>query len=261
MGFTTEQWAKFGALYHEASAAKDNLKIVQIVDEMLELLVAAGEAQVKKIGVTRVVPHKANRAGSKMEVRKIYSKGSKVLGVGFSLARCDHRRAVSFQVKPGDDSDVKAFVEYANNSPHFAAFDSGSVEASSVGCGHLNQFLAAIFDECEVPDEFRGNQDLVGPGGGTKLDKQRLCKTQGAQLSSTLDHGLTWTFIPYKFEQRYPKLPHFIQKALNTDHHIGEGETWDEQLRGIAASIAEHFKAPKKVAIDYNRIARETLSS
>ena len=151
MGFNTEQWAKFDALYKENVACKDGLKIVQLVDTMLELLVAAGDAQVKNIGVTRVVPHKANRAGSMMDTRKIYSKGSKVMGVGFSLARCDHRRAVSFQVKPGDDSDVKAFVEHANNSPHFAGFDSGSVEACSVGCDHLNQFLAAIVQECEVP--------------------------------------------------------------------------------------------------------------
>lgn len=136
MGFTTEQSAKFEALYQETAAVKDDLKIVQLVDKMLELLVVSGEAQVKNIGVTHVVPHKANRAGSLMEVRKVYSKGSKIMGVGFSLARCDHKRAVAFQVKPGDDRDVKAFVEFAKDSPHLATFDSASVEACSVGCGH-----------------------------------------------------------------------------------------------------------------------------
>ena len=262
MGFTTEQSAKFEALYKETAAVKDDLKIVQLVDNMLELLVAAGEAQVKNIGVMRVVPHKANRAGSLMEARKVYSKGSKIMGVGFSLARCDHKRAVSFQVKPGDDRDVEAFVEYAKDSPHFATFDSASVEACSVGCGHLNQFLAAILEECEVPPEFVDHNDLFGAQGGTKLDKHLLCKAQDAQLSSTLDLGLKWTFIPYKFEQLYPKLPHFVQKALNSDHHIGEGETWDEQFRGIASSIVEHFKEAKKTAaIDYTKIARATLAS
>ena len=53
-----------------------------------------------------------------MEVRKVYSKESKLMGVGFSLARCDHKRAVAFQMKPGDDRDVKAFVEHARGSPH-----------------------------------------------------------------------------------------------------------------------------------------------
>ena len=159
------------------------------------------------------------------------------MGVGFSLARCDHKRAVAFQVKPGDDRDVKAFVEFAKDSPHLATFDSASVEACSVGCDHLNQFLAAIVEECEVPTEFHDHKDLFGTPGGTKLDKHLLCKAQDAQFSSTLDVGLKWTFIPYKFEQLYPKLPHFIQKALNSDHHIGKGETWDEQFRGIASAI------------------------
>ena len=151
MGFTTEQSAKFEALYKQATAASDDLKIVQLVDAMLETLVASNEAQVKNIGAERVVPHKANRAGSLMEISKIYKKGANIMGVGFSLARCDNKRAVAFQVKPGDDRDVKKFVEYANASPHLATFDSTAIEACSVGCGHLNQFLAAIVAECEVP--------------------------------------------------------------------------------------------------------------
>ena len=261
MGFTPAQSATFEALYKEAAAVKDDLKIVQLVDRMLELLVSSGEAQVKNIGVTRVVPHKANRSGSLMDVRKIYAKGSKIMGVGFSLARCDHKRAVAFQVKPGDDRDVKAFVEHSKGSPHLATFDSSSVEACSVGCGHLNQFLAAIFDECEVPPEFHGNIDLFGATGGTKLDKHLLVKSQDAQMASTLEVGLKWTFIPYRFEQCFPQLPHFIQKALNSDHHIAEGETWDEQLRGLATAIVDHFKQPRKTAIDYPKIARATLAS
>ena len=148
MVFTADQSAKFGALYWEAAAVKDDLKIVRLVDSMLDLLVASSEAQVKNIGVARVVPHKANRAGSLMEVRKVYSKGRKIMGVGFSMTRCDPKRAVAFQVKPGDDRDVKSFVEYANESPYLATFDSASVEACSVGCGHLNQFLAAVALKC-----------------------------------------------------------------------------------------------------------------
>ena len=260
MGFTTEQSATFEALYKQAAAVNDDLKIVQLADEMTELMIKSGEAQVKNIGVARVVPHRANRGGSLMEIRKVYSKGSKIMGVGFSLGRCDHKRAVAFQVKPGDDRDVKAFVEYAKGSPHLATFDSTSVEACSVGCGHLNQFLAAVDEECEVPPEFHNHPDLFGAQGGAKLDKYFLCKSQ-AQLSSTLEIGLKWTFIPYKFELLYPKLPHFIQKALNSEHHIGEGETWDEQFRSIASAIVDHFKEQTKTAIDYTKIARATLAS
>ena len=165
MGFTSEQLSAFEQLYDEASAVRDNLKIARLVDTMIELLVSSGEAQVKHVAVTRVVPHHTNRSGSLMEVGKVYEKGSKIMGVGFSLARCDPKRAVAFQVAPGDDRDVQAFVDYANESPHLASFVSADIEACSVGCGHLNQFLAAVEQECDVPEEFRDHEDLFGPRG------------------------------------------------------------------------------------------------
>ena len=83
MGFTPEQSARFEKLYHEVAKSNADSKIVQLVDNMLDLLVEGGEAQVKNIGVKNVVPHSANRSGALMEVRKIYSKGSKIIGVGF----------------------------------------------------------------------------------------------------------------------------------------------------------------------------------
>jgi hypothetical protein len=54
---------------------------------------------------------------------------------------------------------------------------------------------------------------------------------------------LKWTFIPYKFEQQFSQLPHFIQQALNSDHHIAIAEeTWGEQLRGMATAIVDNFE-------------------
>ena len=48
----------FEGLYKEAAAVGDDLKIAQVFDRMLEMLVVSGEAQIKNIGATRVVPHK-----------------------------------------------------------------------------------------------------------------------------------------------------------------------------------------------------------
>ena len=224
----------------------DELRLVQTVDQMLELLVTSGEAQLKNIGSSHVVPHKMNRGGGMMEVRKVYAKGCNIMGVGFSMARCDPKRAVAFQSKPGDDSQHRRFVEFANQTPHLASFDSSQVEACSVGCGHLSQFLALVRSEVEVPHEFHNNPDLFGSSGGKNIDRHLLCRSQGPEFGTALDQGLKWTFIPYRIEQQFPKLPHFFQKALNTEHHIGEGETWDEQLSGIARSIVETIASNKK---------------
>ena len=261
MGFTVEQSAKFEALYHAVTNVEDDTKLVQMVDEMIKLLVDTGEAQVKNISVSRIVPHAANRAGSLMEAHKVYTKGAKIMNVGFSLARCDHRRAVAFQAKPGDTSGIMNFVKHANRSPSFANFNAEDVEACSVGCGHLNQFLAAIEHECVVPSGFEDNTDLFGNRGGKKLDKHLLCKCQGQQLETTLDIGLKWTFIPFKFEKDYPQLPHVIQKALNADQHVAEGETWDEQFRSLAQGIADACKSSKGKPIDYLKVAKQVIAS
>ena len=226
---------------------------------MLELLIKAGEATQKHIGVKCLVPHVANRAGALMETRKIFLKGSKILGVGFSLTRCDPSRAVCFQRCPSDDRDVKAFIAHANSSPYLATFNPSMIEGNTVGCGHLNQFLACIADETEIPDEFINHPDL--PSDGKKLDKHAICKKDGKDLAGVLDTGLKWTFVSYKIEKEFPKLPAAIQRALNTEHHIGEGETWDEQLRGLASTIKEYIAMNTGKSIDYNKVARSVLAS
>ena len=267
MGFTEKQRRQFETLYNTLVEAdgKAQMKILQMTDTMIELMVNAEEAEVKHIRIKNVIPHAANRGGAKMEIRKIYLKGSKIVAVGFSLARCGPERAVCFSRQQGSDEDIKAFIDFANASEHLPTYDGNKIEATSVGCGHLNVFLACIRDETEVPPDFHGNKDLFGQAGGTKLDRQQLCKADAKDLDGTLDRGLLWTCIPWTLQKKYPKLPHIIQKALNVEHHIGEGETWDEQLLSISRSIAEHFRSnsqkTNKAKVDYHKIARATMSS
>ena len=78
-------------------------------------------------------------------------------------------------------------------SPHFATFDVRQVEIASVGCSHLNQFLAAIIDEVQVPPEFHNDIDLFGAAGGKRLDKLAITKRDGNELAGVLDLGLKWT--------------------------------------------------------------------
>ena len=264
MGFTEEQRKEFETLYNSLSRAGTDMKLSQTVDTMIALMLAAGEAMEKQIHVKHCVPHKANRSGALMQIRKIFLKGFKILHVGFSPDRCDPKRAVCFQRNPSDDRDLRRWTDYANKEPCLATFDPNMVEAETVGCGHLNQFLGCIYDEVMVPPEFCYDDGPFQTKDGAKyLDKHQVCKADGIykKLADVLAKGLTWTYIPYTMYSRYPKLPHMIQKALNVEHHIGEGETWDEQLQGMAAAIVEQCKNNLKGSVDYAAIARTTLAS
>ena len=264
MVFTSQQQKEFDDMYNKLVSITDgDGKIVQLTDSMLCLMIEAGEAQVKHIHCKRVVPHQCNRGSSLMTCSKVFQKGCKILGVGFSLLKCGNLRAVCFGKNPVSNGAINRFVDMSKNSAHFATFDSNSVEAASVVCGHLNQFIAAIHDEVLVPEQFRNDEDLMGkPAVGDHLDRHAIVKRDGKDLHGVVDKGLLWTYIPYNFEEKYPKLPHLLQKALNVEHHIGEGESWDEQLMGIAMAIVYHFVGPhRKNQPDYNHIMRETLRS
>ena len=43
-------------------------------------------------------------------------------------------------------------------------------------------------------------------------------------LRAAMDVGLTWTMIKWSIEVDYPALPSILQRGLNVEHHVGEGE-------------------------------------
>ena len=219
MVFTKDQKVEFGRLYEIAISA-DDMRLVQLKDNMLKLMVDGGEARIKFMHPKTVVPHPKNRGGSKMQVGKIYLKGSNIITVGVSLDECGPNKAVAFEVNPLDKKIANDFIKLCATSDHYASYtDAGAIGAGSVGSGHWNQFLASIVDKARVPKQFVSK--LCEPGR-EHLDGERLCRDQPA-LRKLLDHGLQFTVIKYSMETEYPQLPNILQKALNVEHHIGEG--------------------------------------
>ena len=93
------------------------------------------------------------------------------------------------------------FIDYARECPYFATFDDKKVDAGSVGCGHLNQGLAAMNQEIAVPPEFEQDKDLISNTGEKRLVKHDICErdrsvTQSDDLKSAVDGGgMQWTYI------------------------------------------------------------------
>ena len=100
MGFTLEQRDQFQFLYTKACEMKDHSKIVQLADQMIQLMLQAGEAKIKNVPCKGVIVHPSNRGSAAMQARKFLIKGSKILSMGFSLARCGPDRAVGFEPNP-----------------------------------------------------------------------------------------------------------------------------------------------------------------
>ena len=92
MSFSVETQRLFDQTYKKAVNCDEDSKLVGLTDLMLRLLLEAGEAEL-------IVPHNNNRGGANMEYLKMFGKTSKILGVGFSLKKCDPTRTVCFQTK------------------------------------------------------------------------------------------------------------------------------------------------------------------
>ena len=249
MGFTKEQKQAFIKLYDAAVLCKDtDTMLVKIKDDMIELLMKANEAKIKHVPCKSMVPHPKNRGGSKMQYHKIYSKGSKIVSVGVSLTKCGPDAAVCFEDDPLTKAIAKAWVPHSKTSKHFANFEEDVIEYGSVGCGHWNQFLCCIADGCEVPKSFQAS--LCEPGR-TKLDEDRLCRSQPL-LRQLLRDGLRATCIKSSVEKTFPMLPNILQKALNVEHHIGEGTVLfdDDVMYKQGASVGE---VAFDIQIEYNQ--------
>ena len=140
--------------------------------------------------------------------------------VGVSLAECGENKAVAFEDDPVNTKMAKDHVKLCQTSERYARYtDPEAVEGGSVGCGRWNQFLACIVDKRPVPMKYRGR---LCEAGLDSLDPERLCRDQPV-LRPLLTTGLRFIMIRHSIEVEFPELPKLLQKALNIEHHIGEG--------------------------------------
>ena len=256
MPFSKVAKDKFTSLYRQCiGMPDDDSRLVALKDDLLKLLKDNHEATEKHIHPMSMVPHIKNRGGSKMQWNKIWQKGVKILNVGASLAACGPDRAIAF-VEDGDKPSGTAHIELCNTNKHYASYDDiGAIEAASVGCGHWNQMLANIVRGTPVPVEYQSNKK-ISEEGRPFLDKDRLCRSS-KPLSQLTSMGLLTTLIRPRIAKEFPELPNILQKALNVENHIGEGETWDEQLMSAAQEIRNSDGKPDYLAIIKRILASE----
>ena len=77
------------------------------------------------------------------------------------------------------------------------------------------------------------------PMGDKIIDKERIFASDPV-LREQCTTGLTWTVIPHGIGSMFPLLASIVQKALNVEHHIGEGESWSQVLFQLATTAGAH---------------------
>ena len=235
---------RFTTSYHKACDANES-QIVTLMDEMQQILIDSGVARKLRLPPKCVGVHPKNRGGNKMSPLAMNARGGKILSVGFSPKLCNVDRCWAFQ--EGDDRHIhKRMVEMTSSSAMFMDLEDEYL-GGSVGAGHLNQFLGAL-NGGKPCSETKWKTDAG------VWDKAKLIAND-AHLAEFQSEGLWWCLIDKSVETDFPQLPVIFERGLNTEHHIGVGETFDQmfvQVRSRAMSNTGGGGPP-----DYDIVARE----
>ena len=237
--WTSADVALFEKHYNIAMAKADghDAKIVKDFDVMKGLMVKYGAAEIQTLPPKLVGVHPDNRDRTRMHAAEMTSKGSKIVSVGASRELCGPNRAWCVQDSDSRKSDHST-VMVAESSDAFAS-PSPSIAYGSVGCSHWNQFLCAVNQA--RPTTAENLKDKTGHINKTKIFDE------DAIFAALATGGLDWHVIKSGFVAKYGQVPRLFSKALNAEHNIAIGGTWDQQLSSIcsiAQLLLEHGDIP-----------------
>jgi len=210
---------KFDGLYDRATKMSTNdTQMVTICYDMIDLLKSSDNAYEDRINPLHMGIHPRNRGGKKMPSTKKDQKGSKIVKVGFNMKLCGPEKAIGFENHPVTKHIEKHTISTTAGNQFFAQYKPGAIRAGSVGCTHLNQYLAgAIYGaRTHFP------RDDICESGTDVLSKKQM-SLLNRDIEDALNHGIVWTIIKWPVEIEYESLPDIFQRALNIEHHIGEG--------------------------------------
>ncbi len=192
--------------------------------------------------------HEDNRDRKLMSAGEMSSKGAKIVAVGASVDLCGPLRAWCSQ--DNEPRDAYRWTKKTAATSDAFAEPSANIAYGSMGCSHWNQFLNAVNQA--RPTQIDSLKDQHGRINRTKIfDEDETFR----KLAAT---GLTWNVIKCGFVSRFPMVPRLFSKALNAEHNIAIGETWDQQLSSICSSAA---LLSEDGDIPWERVKRQIASS
>ena len=152
------------------------------------------------------------------------------MAVGVSLNLCQSNKAVCFQVIGTVQYD--RMMSTTGDSPCFGQV-SQNCNYGSVGCSHWNAFLHAVRDRSSTYEK-----SLMVSDADT-IDTDRLYQSD-RNLKDLCEGGLTWIVVASTVADEYPQLPDCFQRALNIEHHVAEGESWEQQMNYTSQGWKAH---------------------
>ena len=207
---------EFESIYNEAvnEHKTQEAEIVSAVLTLIDILKKDNGAYENEVPPRQVGIHPSNRGGKKMMAITFQKKGNKVSKAGFTLKLVGPDKAIAFEA---NGTDVENHTLWIAAEPGFGNYSRNAIRIGSCGCSHINQWLMAVSSNAKCLFK-----EFAEPG--TDKYNIRIRKTTNKELAHALEWGLKWTIIKSSAATTYKELPALIQRALNVEHHIGEGD-------------------------------------
>ena len=255
-----ETYAAFQAAYESSMGASPEATahIVANYEIMMDSLVKSLLIQTRVLPADNVGVHAQNRGGTCMSGQVFMAKGRKIVEVGTSTRLCGPERCVAMEDIPGINATYDRMERMAEGCPMFGRPSKKLIKYGSLGSSHLNQFIHAVCEGRPTLEEM-----LWTATGDKVIDHDRLWKNDSV-LKDLCRTGLTWTIIPHEIGTMFPFLANMVQKALNTEHHIGEGESWSQVMQQLAVEAGRHVitkKGADHVTVDWVTVRKNVLAS
>ena len=229
--------------------------IVAHYDTMMAAMTKSGMVQELLLPPHVVGVHPANRGGKLMSAPAMMARGARIFGVGMSKALCGPSKCVCMEDPPTSTATFDRMVKTHASNTHMFAAPSRMIRYGSLGGSHLNQFLTCVNAMTHT------NEPILQKKSEPVIDKDRLFHADPV-LAEACTQGLRWSVIHHSMGTAFPYLADMVQKALNTEHHIGSGETWEQVLFSCAVQAKLHTRTSHgKLNIDWQAVSKVITKS
>lgn len=219
-----------------ASESPVLVKVQSLVDHLTE----CGLAYKMMVKPSEVLTHPDNRAGQMLSALDCWNKGMKMWSVGVRkellTSSVAFELAINTETREKQLQSNQRLIESSNG---LLATISGQERFLSVSSSHMAAWLKAVGSGCAGPND-------MGPL------QLRQGDSNSDVVSALLQDGWMWVVMSSAVEEEWPKLPGFLQMALNSTNSLNKqlseiecaGQLAQGVLHGQALNVAlEELKA------------------
>ena len=192
---------------------QDTTQVVPVQQKIAAILWAEKAVSIRKLEVKQVVPHKDNRDKQMITASGTEMRAARLKHVGYAKSLYEEG-AWAFEDNPKTKVLATTAMLHFKTDKRFAQYRQQDIVAGSVGASHTTHVHASVIDESPC-----SNPKVAVDGRYSKSDWYK-----NPEFKDVCENGSNWKVVKWEVEEMFPLMPIIFQAAVNTTHHVAEGD-------------------------------------